>query len=667
MAFPILGTPKPQFFDSSGNPLVSGTLEVLDPADDTNKASYPTYDDAEASTNANSNPIPLDSRGEPTSGLWGQDREDYKLVLKDSTGATVYTIDDINLPSEDITYDTTATETALGIAPTNKTLEAPDPRRYGASTGSATNATAFQNAINVAATDRLKLEIPPGRWRIESTIYTYYDATNNPNYPSGSNEDGRLIIEGAGAPNKTDFTNSIYRGTIIEYTGSTGTGVDFYDSSGTEARGLVVRDIGIYGATTGSLVSAKYLPQQSIFENIFIGNDADGIVLDIEDIWASSFRDIWLYGNGSGTGLKYNAVEAGGGNNLWQNINSENVAIAFDVGAAYDAGRTQFIKNHKFQLCQAKDCTVGWRLRAGVGSIELDTCWAEGISGATGRVVQMSDMAGWMDGSYANPGLIRITGGNLSWTDTTAGLVGIEVGDDTGTETTDGVGNVIIDSPVFNQVGANTDAIRIHNSTNAGYREIRNPVFHNNGGQLIVIDDEAQYGNLIVVNVEPDGLTQPNWIEDTSGADMSHWAARLEGLVPVLTNGTYDYSNANRIPTMFGNTTGGAITINLPTDPDEFECTIYQADSNATDITIDPQSLNLNGATTDLVFGSNYGAVKLAYDTGRGFVAAGIPKAVAQAAHITDPTGGATIDAESRTAINAILVVLENLELTASS
>ena len=37
-----------------------------------------------------------------------------------------------------------------------------------------------------------------------------------------------------------------------------------------------------------------------------------------------------------------------------------------------------------------------------------------------------------------------------------------------------------------------------------------------------------------------------------------------------------------------------------------------------------------------------------------------------QAAHIADPTGG-TPDAEARTAINAILVVLENAGLTASS
>lgn len=97
MAYPILGNPRPAFFDSSGSPLASGTLSILDPADDSSKASYPTYDDAEAATNANGT-ITLNARGEPANGLWGLDGEDYKVVLKDSDGNTVWTSDDIFLP-----------------------------------------------------------------------------------------------------------------------------------------------------------------------------------------------------------------------------------------------------------------------------------------------------------------------------------------------------------------------------------------------------------------------------------------------------------------------------------------------------------------------------------------------------------------------------------------
>ena len=99
MAYPILGTPKPAFFATDGTPLASGTITILNPSDDAVKASYPTADDADASTNGTSGDITLDSRGEPTSTqLWGKDGEDYKLVIKDSAGSTVYTLDDIRMP-----------------------------------------------------------------------------------------------------------------------------------------------------------------------------------------------------------------------------------------------------------------------------------------------------------------------------------------------------------------------------------------------------------------------------------------------------------------------------------------------------------------------------------------------------------------------------------------
>lgn len=99
MAYPILGNPKPAFFDSSGSPLASGTITVQNPSDSTAKASYPTADDANANTNSTTSAITLDARGEPTSTqLWGKDGEDYKVIVKDSAGSTVYTIDDIRLP-----------------------------------------------------------------------------------------------------------------------------------------------------------------------------------------------------------------------------------------------------------------------------------------------------------------------------------------------------------------------------------------------------------------------------------------------------------------------------------------------------------------------------------------------------------------------------------------
>jgi hypothetical protein len=164
MSFPLLGNPKPTFLDSSGNPLASGTLAVLDPADDTNKASYPTADDADAATNANANPLTLDARGEPATGLFGIDNETYKLVLKDSAGVTIWTQDDIKLPAGSaakigsLLYPTTAAETSASITPTNfeNATDIYDVRRVGIvpdSTGDRTaNTTALVALLDPAKT-----------------------------------------------------------------------------------------------------------------------------------------------------------------------------------------------------------------------------------------------------------------------------------------------------------------------------------------------------------------------------------------------------------------------------------------------------------------------------------------------------------------------------------
>lgn len=124
MAFPLLGNPKPAFFDSSGSPLVSGTLAILDPDDDTNKASYPTLADADALTNANDNPLTLDSRGEPEDGLFGLSGNSYKLVLKDSDATTVWTVAKLTLPISAINQSWTASvpSAALSFSETIATI-----------------------------------------------------------------------------------------------------------------------------------------------------------------------------------------------------------------------------------------------------------------------------------------------------------------------------------------------------------------------------------------------------------------------------------------------------------------------------------------------------------------------------------------------------------------
>ena len=79
----LLGSPKAQFFDNNGVPLVGGKLYSYKVGGSTDKS---TYSNA-ALTSANTNPVTLDARGEAVVYLSGA----TKLVLKDAHGVTIWT------------------------------------------------------------------------------------------------------------------------------------------------------------------------------------------------------------------------------------------------------------------------------------------------------------------------------------------------------------------------------------------------------------------------------------------------------------------------------------------------------------------------------------------------------------------------------------------------
>lgn len=81
--------PKFTAWDDDGDPLSGGKLHTYTAGTTTNKATYPTKADAEAGTNANANPVVLDSRGEANVFLDGA----YKFVLKTSADVTIWTVD----------------------------------------------------------------------------------------------------------------------------------------------------------------------------------------------------------------------------------------------------------------------------------------------------------------------------------------------------------------------------------------------------------------------------------------------------------------------------------------------------------------------------------------------------------------------------------------------
>jgi hypothetical protein len=94
----FLGGPKVQYFDSNGDVLSGGKVYSYEVGTTTNKATYPTIADAKAGTNANANPVVLDSRGEADIVLAGS----TKLKLTDGAASetTIWTLDNVNGDSD---------------------------------------------------------------------------------------------------------------------------------------------------------------------------------------------------------------------------------------------------------------------------------------------------------------------------------------------------------------------------------------------------------------------------------------------------------------------------------------------------------------------------------------------------------------------------------------
>lgn len=98
----FMAIPKQQFFDNNGNVLAGGKFYTYEVGSTTPKSSYPTIADAIAGTNANSNPVVLDSAGRASIVLGGP----TKCVLKDSlgethagdtaAGTTIWTVDNVS-------------------------------------------------------------------------------------------------------------------------------------------------------------------------------------------------------------------------------------------------------------------------------------------------------------------------------------------------------------------------------------------------------------------------------------------------------------------------------------------------------------------------------------------------------------------------------------------
>jgi hypothetical protein len=214
VSFPLI-SPYQQFFDSSGSPLVSGTIEFRDPTTNNLINSYPTADDADAQTNANSNPLTLNAAGAAASGLYLEDGVKYKIILKDSSGATVTTQDDVRCPLYSANaigqslYAQTSAESAAGVTPTNYEYAPGNIDRYVTNTtpGTTDCTTGIQNAFTVGKqTGGPVVTGEGGQYLISSTVTISCDCDlwNCEFHASGVGTDEALEVSTGSAANPTD-------------------------------------------------------------------------------------------------------------------------------------------------------------------------------------------------------------------------------------------------------------------------------------------------------------------------------------------------------------------------------------------------------------------------------------------------------------------------------
>lgn len=158
-------TPKQQFFDANGNPLVAGKVYTYAGGTTTPIA---TYTDQTGAT-ANTNPIILDSRG--MANIWLQPTVAYKFLITDENDVTQYTTDNILVPVDNLSF---ASPPPIGdVAP---------------NTGAFTTLSATQNVtfsgtgyvqMPVGATTDRPSTPAEGMLRYNSTLDTFEGFSNN--------------------------------------------------------------------------------------------------------------------------------------------------------------------------------------------------------------------------------------------------------------------------------------------------------------------------------------------------------------------------------------------------------------------------------------------------------------------------------------------------------
>ena len=183
-------SPKLQFFDANGNPLVGGKLYSYASGTST---PLTTYTDSTGAS-ANTNPIILDSRGE--CNLW-LGAASYTLTLKSSTDVLIWSVDGVSgtFSSANISY-LPAGYGAVTTTVQAKLRQTVSVQDFGAvGDGVNDDTAAIQAAINALSAAGVggTVLLPAGAYKITENLNITWPNSTDQNAP------GRITIRGEGA------------------------------------------------------------------------------------------------------------------------------------------------------------------------------------------------------------------------------------------------------------------------------------------------------------------------------------------------------------------------------------------------------------------------------------------------------------------------------------
>lgn len=285
-------------------------------------------------------------------------------------------------------------------------------KRYGATGDGVTDdREAIQDAINAAGAVGGIVFFPPGTYKVTGTLYVTYDATNNASYPQGAQLQGAVKLLGVREMSISNFTNDVYCGSVIEYTGSSYA----IDADGTsrsvQLRNFRLENLAIVANTSTQVLYVRNANQQSGFKGLLVVQEgASGSGVLWENTHTCTFDRSFIYtsqeGTNTGKGFVLRNTEDGtsGGMITLRDVTTRGFADGWQIGhETYGSGKA--LNNIILIGCQAKGGARGMLFAHGAKAIVGVGChWEEyttfgvQIRGNSGTVTLLG---GYWDGPDA--------------------------------------------------------------------------------------------------------------------------------------------------------------------------------------------------------------------------------------------------------------------------